>query len=310
METIPPLFQVQSRIPGRVDSSLEGIPHECLICHSQGPDKVLVLPVFDGPYQGDVGGHARSFYRCSNCGYLFVYPFEPVRYARYYAALKDNYHEQHDSETSRYSSISGALQALHVNSILDWGCGKGTFLSYFSDDIKKYGVEMSSAAARCAQRANIRILTPEEIGQGQIDQSIDAVTAIDVAEHIADLNQFRDVVARTLRPGGTFAILTGNLDSPAAKFLGRYWYYVHYGEHVSFLTERAVSYWLQDHFEDIRIIPTVHHKTPYLDLLRAWASFPIAWLLERVGMETRLRKSAKIYVNSDHMLILARRRAG
>jgi 2-polyprenyl-3-methyl-5-hydroxy-6-metoxy-1,4-benzoquinol methylase len=292
------------------DSESSETLYECEVCGRRETKKAFVLPVLDGPYEAETGRPKRSFYQCDNCGYLFVRPLDSERYARYYANLDGSYHQQHDYENSRYPLVLRAVQPLHVRRILDWGCGRGTFLDNFTHDVEKYGIELSSAAADCARRSNIQILSAEEIARGVLDQSLDAVTAIDVVEHITNLTNFRSSVARVLRPGGTFAVLTGNLDSPAAKLLGRYWYYIHYGEHVSFLTERAARDWLRTQFEDIRISRVTHHRSALLSLLRAYSSFPVASILEKVGLAKSLRISAKLHVDSDHMLILARRRTG
>lgn len=309
IETTPRLARDDSHPSSLVGGTPRRTPRGCLLCRCYEPKKAFDLPVLDGPYETDPAWTTRSFYRCCNCGFLFAHPFEPELYARYYAKLTDSYHEEHNQENSRYSSIFRALQPLEPKRILDWGCGNGTFLNYFGEDVEKYGVEICSGASNRARQSNIQILTSQDIEQGKLAHSFDAVAAIDVVEHIANLNRLRDSVAKVLCPGGTFAVLTGNLDSLAAKFLGRYWYYLHYAEHISFLTEQAARQWLQTQFEDIRILRVSHHKSALPALVRAISAFPVAWILEKIGLAEKLRISAKLYVDWDHMLILARRKA-
>lgn len=284
------------------------VPPECRLCGREKPGKVFDLPVLDGPYESEIEWTVRSFYRCSNCGYLFVYPLEAERYAKHYAALDATYHQDHDQETSRYFLIRKVLEPVSVRCVLDWGCGRGTFLSAFPNNIEKYGVELSSAAALQAERRNVHIVSPKDIDGGKFDEYFDAVTAIDVVEHVSDLVSFRNTVARALRPGGTLVLLTGNLDSSVARILGRYWYYIHYGEHISCLTERAAQEWLEPDFETVTIQRVTHHKSSYIALLRTVLIFPVAWMFEKLGLARKLRVSAKLFLDSDHMLVTARRK--
>jgi 2-polyprenyl-3-methyl-5-hydroxy-6-metoxy-1,4-benzoquinol methylase len=250
----------------------------------------------------------RSFFQCQDCGFTFVRPFEPERYALYYSTLSHTYHVQHDGDTSRYRMVLRQLDLSEMRRVLDWGCGTGTFLSLLPPWTEKFGVELCLSAVGEARRNGVRIISQTETQEGTVAESFDAVTAIDVVEHLPDLISFRRTVARLLRPGGLFVVLTGDLDSRPARVLGRYWYYLHYSEHISFLTERAARQWLEPDFEDIRSARVSHHPTTIQEFVRTTVVFPAAWFFEKIRLAERLRTSAMAHSSSDHMLVCARRR--
>ena len=69
----------------------------------------------------------------------------------------------------------------------------------------------------------------------------DVITALDVIEHTADPGEFVRNVDRILNPAGFFLLVTGDLDSFSARFAGGRWLYFHRDEHLSFLSEQAVT---------------------------------------------------------------------
>jgi SAM-dependent methyltransferase len=299
----------QSRSMGEAGPSLGDVLPECALCRKGTPELAFALPVFDGPYANDSGNTMRSFSRCSECGFVFVEPFEVDRYLSYYNNLNGPYHYQHDTDTSRYRTTVSMLGRSEVHCVLDWGCGTGEFLSVLPDGVTKYGIELSVAARKVAQKRGIELLCENDLDKGGFSRFFDAVTAIDLAEHIRDLPGWRRKIAAVLRPGGHFIFMTGNLESWAARTLGRRWYYLHYAEHVSFLTETAARMWLAPDFEDIQIEPATHHEVTAMDFTKCAAKFGAAWSVEKLGMAAKFRIQASLPAMSDHMLVRARRRS-
>jgi SAM-dependent methyltransferase len=292
----------------RISHGAAGTLPQCIICGDQTSLPLYELNAFDGPYEQIEGSSKRTVFRCGHCGYAFIYPFPNELYSSYYQSLENRYHINHDQDTSRYREILSRLDIGRVRRILDWGCGSGSFLSLLTDSIKKYGVESSRGAAEIARQRGIELYSPSQESLRELNGSVDVVTAIDVIEHVTDLATLKKWFSELLCPGGTLILLTGDLESSTAKAAGRYWYYMHYSEHVSFLSSRNVRHWLEPEFEDITVVPITHHKGSfglnlYLSLL-----FPISWLLEKAGLNGSLRISAKRFVKNDHMLVTARKR--
>lgn len=118
-------------------------------------------------------------------------------------------------EGTPFRDRSDRPDRVHLPQTLDLGCGTGAVLeelSAFSDPI---GLDMSPLALQfCRERGLSRLL----IGRGEWlplrSESVDAVIALDVFEHIDDDEAaFREAV-RVLRPGGVLV-----LSVPAFKSL-------------------------------------------------------------------------------------------
>jgi SAM-dependent methyltransferase len=222
--------------------------------------------------------------------------------------LNGDYHDSHDKDISRYHAVRRILDLNSVRRILDWGCGTGTFLSLLPPSVEKFGVETSHEAAEKARGKGIKTFLPSDKGLSELNGSFDAITGIDIVEHIADLNSLKVSFANLLRPGGRLVLVTGDLESPSAKATGRYWYYMHLAEHISFLSENSVRLWLESEFEDIKVARTSHHKVARKTAIYLALVFRAAWVLEKAGLAASLKKSAKRFVDCDHMLVTARRR--
>lgn len=290
--------------PGSTLPPNGALPCSCPLCKTSLLEPEFCLPVFDGPLAGIKPGRERWFHRCPTCGYTRGGSYEKSSYSDYYRSLRLDYHLDHDEDHERYRLVRGALGP-NISKVLDIGCGSGTFLSSLPLSVKKYGIEPAEEAAQAAARNGIRILSQEEVNSGAWKGFFDAVTGIDVAEHIEDLIAFRELVCHVLRPGGRLVLLTGNRDSPASRFLGPYWYYLHYAEHVSFLTQKALCQWLEPAFMEIRAVQVTHHRIPARQWIRSLATFPVKWTLVRLFGLRRVNFYFCLPAERDHMLVSA-----
>jgi 2-polyprenyl-3-methyl-5-hydroxy-6-metoxy-1,4-benzoquinol methylase len=283
-------------------------PIVCDICGETQLKPTFVFPVFDGPYNHGSKPGTRHILRCDNCGYARAFPFPHKRYREYYETLDEEYHQSHDQDSSRYRSIMDLLAPLTVTRVLDWGCGTGTFLSFFPSEVEKFGVEASRAAAHTANQNGIQTLSPWGEFPGELNGTFDVVTAIDVVEHISDPSSLRQSFVQLLKPGGTLILMTGDLESPSARSASSSWYYLHYAEHISFMCERVVRLWLEHEFEDIRITRTSHHGLSLKDKTYTSLVFATSWGLKRLTLGSFPRRPAIRFVDSDHMIVCARKR--
>ncbi|MGC4893812.1 class I SAM-dependent methyltransferase [Micromonospora sp. DT31] len=104
--------------------------------------------------------------------------------------------------------------------LLEIGCGDGTYTMQLVDaftqveavDIQRERLELFRdrlvADPVAAQKINVRELSVTELDYP--DESFDLVTAIEVVEHIDDLDTALRQVHRVLIPGGRFALTTPN----------------------------------------------------------------------------------------------------
>ncbi len=113
---------------------------------------------------------------------------------------------------SRHTPLTGRR-------LLEIGCGDGTYTMRLVDafaqveavDIQRERLELFRqrlAGDPAAEKINVRELSATELDYP--DHSFDLVTAIEVVEHIDDLDAALRQVHRVLVPGGRFALTTPN----------------------------------------------------------------------------------------------------
>jgi len=277
----------------------------CAICRSSNYVLLFTLPVKDGPYVGLPV--VRGFFQCADCSFVSVDLFEPEKYRQYYMSLDGVYYRQHDADTRRYQQVAGLLQSRNVGRVLDWGCGTGKLLSTLSSKIEKFGVEPSAGASVEAREKGVTILSPSDLESRTLAGTFDAITIVDVVEHVRNLDELRQTVARLLRKGGVLIVVTGSYDSPPARRLGKYWYYLHYGEHISFFNEPSMRCWLDPDFDSISIASVTHHPLAPSDWLMGYARFGVVWLARKILREA-VTRAPKLIAGGDHMLVCASRK--
>lgn len=100
---------------------------------------------------------------------------------------------------------------------LDCGCGDGELTLKLAKKIgtkKIFGVEILSSKAACARQKGIEVFGGDLNKEISFpDHSFDVITAIQVIEHLYDLDTFVSELKRMLKPGGCLVISTPNLAS-------------------------------------------------------------------------------------------------
>jgi SAM-dependent methyltransferase len=149
--------------------------------------------------------------------------------------------------------IRSMLGAARVSRVLDVGCGSGEFLASLPPGVAKFGIE-PSAAAEVASRRGIEILA-RQLEECPAESRFDAVTIIDVIEHVPEPDALLTRAYAQLDAGGLLIVSTGDPDSRLWRrfFKARFWY-VTFPEHITF---------------------------PSLAFFRAWCTGTGALLLER-----------------------------
>jgi SAM-dependent methyltransferase len=283
---------------------------KCPVCD------LLLLPAFrlravDGPYRNSESVHFRDFLRCGGCGFLISEFQDLPVLEEYYSSLPVEYHEEHDQDMARYYEIKEIVEQVQPKRILDYGCGTGSFLSSISGaGIERYGTELAEAASQLASGRGVTILSEKEL-VSEMEHAFDVITAIDVVEHATDIVALRRLFARLLKPGGHLILLTGNLRSRAAALVGRYWYYMHYAEHLNFFSNRSIRTWLEPDFSKFEVTLTCHHPLSFWEaakVAKAWALFPVKWTLRTLGTNVG-GLNMGLPVRNDHMIVRAVRRS-
>lgn len=203
---------------------------ECLVCAS--PAK----PV------GVKSGY--PFYRCRDCGLLFVWPIPAdnltIYSEDYFAGAHGgfgyvDYDQDKAQMTSTFESYLEILAARSsgVGDLLDVGAATGFFLDLArARGWRTVGVEPSAFAVRVATKKGL------DVKQGVVENldipaaSFDVITMWDVIEHVNDPRASLAAAFRLLRPGGILAINTPDSGSILARLLGLRWHLVLPPEHL------------------------------------------------------------------------------
>ena len=172
---------------------------------------------------------------CLDCGSLFRSPIlSQAEYIDLYQNASDSLWESHQEQRNDLNVILGLLSKLAGGQILDIGCYSGLFLKSLPARFEKFGIEPSGAASLIAESNGVTVLG-KTCAQINSDQHFDIVVAIDVIEHVTDVNDFMGNALRHVSENGLLIISTGNPDSIFWKkiFKSKFWYNS-FSEHLTF----------------------------------------------------------------------------
>lgn len=200
-----------------------------------------------------------------------------------------------------------------VGSLLDVGCATGTFL----DEAKRngwngWGIDVSDYAV-----TNARKKMGARIKQGVLKKTtfgrkkFDAITLLDVFEHIGDPRRLIKTIHSLLRPKGIIIINTGDSASWLATFESSRWHYFIPPQHVYFYSRHNLKKFLES--EGFRVV-NIHHHGKWLSmryllhLMRTINHSRIADIMYRLTNKNFLGK-IPLYINMhDNMTVIARKR--
>lgn len=179
---------------------------------------------------------------CSGCASMFRHP--TLSAEQYLSLYRAGEPEQWTGIARREDLrvIRSILQGADARDVLDIGCGSGEFLASLPDTVARFGIE-PSPAAELARRRGVQIVG-RQLEECAADRFFDAVTLIDVIEHIAEPGPFLAQAYERLSPGGLLVVSTGDPGNRLWRdwLRSRFWY-VSFPEHVSFPSLRFFQLW-------------------------------------------------------------------
>ncbi len=171
--------------------------------------------------------------RCSECGQLVSSATEAqyirslARFDNTAGTLPDAKSQaRHDKNSARRLDKIAATAGLNPAAIrlLDVGCSSGAFLATAcSLGFQAEGVEPSAEAARTAQNSGLKVYSGYLEQARFPDASFNAITLIEIVEHLRDPLAMLRECARILKPGGVLLITTPNAHSWTARSMGARW---------------------------------------------------------------------------------------
>jgi len=206
--------------------------------------------------------------RCSQCRCLWADDArqDETTLVAAYKRVSDSYFESPENDP-RYLQFYRWLEELlkeHVSgrTILDVGCGDGTFLSTLSDDWSKHGVEPSVSGTRLARERKLHV-SCGTLDTTRESYEADLISALDVIEHVVDPHNFVESLKRHLRTGGIVLLLTGDVDAYPARIAGPQWSYLRWCGHISVFSQAGLRRLLESHgFEVLASRRCEHPSSP------------------------------------------------
>lgn len=155
--------------------------------------------------------------RCTRCGLLApMHPPSGRDLTAWYETEYWTHYREEQTGTERDNVYVHTLAWLDRESprrgtVLDVGCGGGRFLSLCqADGWKAIGVEPSPEAAAHARRRGIEVHGPSWPVPSIADESVEAVTFINVLDHLPDPFDALRETHRVLKPGGLLYLRVPN----------------------------------------------------------------------------------------------------
>ncbi len=209
---------------------------ECWVCggasvtkfkdaNYNGPLTAENFAITDSAY-----GVTHDIYKCGDCGFLFS-PDTP-EVLGFYEGLVDEGYE--DSRRQRLSQAEGLLKTFCKFlpkgrtrlSLLDVGAGSGILMEEAGKlGFQTTGVEPSEWLSKQARERGLNVLTGVLPHKDVAIGSFDAVTLIDVIEHVPVPSQILKDIRPYLKNDGVLFVVTPDVASPMARLLGMKWWH-------------------------------------------------------------------------------------
>lgn len=265
--------------------------------------------------------HGYSFYRCSECDFLFVHPMpddtSSIYDASYFGGARHgfgyvNYDEDKIAMRPFFDAVLDAIEKEKPSrgSLLDVGAATGFFLRISANrGWTASGLEISPYAVKRANDGGLAVI------QGSLETApwqgpmFDVITMLDVIEHVVDPRAFLDRASSLLKPGGVIAINTPDAGSVWANVFGKHWHAIAPPEHLGYFNRVNLKKFLRDvGFETIHEARLGKHFTPsyVVSMAGRWVGSR-ALLKLTAWLESSVMNRLYLPINiRDNMFILAR----
>lgn len=232
-------------------------------------------------------GMTAPLLQCNDCGFIQAESKSVQQIEDLYSGLVD---EEYDATSSaRRIAFANLLKLIHqqrplATKLLDVGAGTGGLcVEAQAMGFDSEGVEPSAWAVSKARRLGMRMHEGKFPHCSVKNKSFDIVTICDVIEHVSNPVDLLTAACSSVKQGGLIVIVTPDVDSLAARIMGRRWWHFRMG-HVGYFNSKTMSLALT------LAGLSVERKQYYV-----WR-LPLSYLIRRVGTYLHMEKFV------DHLL--------
>ena len=155
-------------------------------------------------------------YKCEACHLYFRYP----RLSKneldelYINGSKQNWEIKSELRNDWEVAAAWIRKNLGLgDKILDVGCSDGGFLEFLGNGYRRFGIEIHEGARELARAKDIVMVGNNFDVLDKMIGKYDAVTAIDIIEHVQDPYLFLVKLSRVVREGGVIIVSSGDTES-------------------------------------------------------------------------------------------------
>lgn len=216
--------------------------------------------------------------RCTTCGFHFTNPRpSPSELGHYYSS--DTYISHNNSGGgvvaklyywARRRALHGKLKTIRRltdgRSLLDYGCGAGTFLAHMHrNGFRVKGIEPNDAARQTATYNGSLVVVPSL--SALHGETFSVITLWHVLEHVHDLPETLTKLRSSLDPNGVLVIAVPDLTSWDAGHYAQHWAALDVPRHLSHFRPEDMQRLAQAHGLRIRSTQRLWLDAFYISML-------------------------------------------
>lgn len=238
----------------------------CKICNYKINNKKFVAQDFDGT------SSYYSIYKCSNCGFGFVFPYpSPTIINSFYdQGYYGNKNKKFVFLFEQLTILGNKLRARKIksiylkkndksshrkNRILDIGCGRGTLLKILSQiGFECYGLEREKFICE-KDIIEFKFIRQDLLNSKFVNGYFNCIIMWHVLEHMDhDPNRIIDELNRILSSNGLLIISVPNFSSLQSLLFGKNWFHLDLPRHKYHFSKKSIKLLLKNRgFEIIKL---------------------------------------------------------
>ena len=253
------------------------------------------------------GSHG-DLVRCNNCGFTYIGRMDYIKKViGLYKKMSDEIYLQEEKERRlSFLEIIKNIEMLKKGkrgNILDIGCCTGGLLV----EAQKRGWEVSGIdpsqwACKCAKRYHGLKVVNSLIESFNPSMKFDAITMLDVLEHVENPRKIIKKAKSMLKKDGVFCIVTPDYGSFTSRLLGKKWWGIRLA-HLSYFRENDIKRLIWNNFNILKSNTYVRYFSLYYILIRLFPFIGkfkvIKTILRRITVPIALFDTFEIYLGKS-----------